>query len=68
MATKTLAVIVGAGSGTGKALGAAFAQLHSVALLARNAQSLQSITESIQSEKGVGEVCLHFKLLARMLC
>ncbi|KAM0756352.1 NAD(P)-binding protein [Meredithblackwellia eburnea MCA 4105] len=51
-AAKTLAIILGAGPGTGQALGQAFAKKHSVALLARSAGSLDKVTESITSQGG----------------
>ncbi|GAA5859271.1 hypothetical protein JCM1840_003827 [Sporobolomyces johnsonii] len=52
MASKTLAVILGAGPGTGQALAVAFAKHHSVALLARNASSLDSVAAAVRKAGG----------------
>ena len=52
MSLKTLAIILGAGPGTGQALGLAFSKHHSVALLARNVASLDAVTASIQGSGG----------------
>ncbi|CEQ39744.1 SPOSA6832_01278, partial [Sporobolomyces salmonicolor] len=52
MASKTLAVILGAGPGTGQALAVAFAKHHSVALLARNASALDSVAAAVRGAGG----------------
>lgn len=60
MSVRTLAIILGAGPGTGKALALAFSlKHHATALLARNAKSLDEVTDSIRLEgasKGAGVV------------
>lgn len=53
MSIKQLAIILGAGPGTGQALGLAFARTHKVALLARNVASLDAVTATITAAGGV---------------
>lgn len=50
---KTLAIILGAGPGTGASLGSAFAKFHDVALLARSTGSLQAVADAITGQGGV---------------
>ncbi|GAA6009052.1 hypothetical protein JCM10207_004078 [Rhodosporidiobolus poonsookiae] len=52
MVTRTLAVILGAGPGTGAALASAFSAQHSVALLARNKDALQAVGDQLRSAGG----------------
>lgn len=52
MASKTLAIILGAGPGTGQAIATAFAARHSVALLARNKDSLQAVRDEVVKSGG----------------
>jgi len=52
--SKTLAIILGAGPGTGAALGRAFASHHDVALLARSHGPLKEIADQI-NQIGAGE-------------
>ncbi|GAA5996168.1 uncharacterized protein JCM10292_007435 [Rhodotorula paludigena] len=51
--SKTLAIVLGAGPGTGAALAQAFAKTHgAVALLARNHSSLESVVSDVRSAGG----------------
>ncbi|GAA5848550.1 hypothetical protein JCM8547_004548 [Rhodosporidiobolus lusitaniae] len=50
--SRTLAVVVGAGPGTGAALAKAFAAKHAVALLARNKDSLQTVQADVEKAGG----------------
>ncbi|KAI5480955.1 short-chain dehydrogenase/reductase SDR family protein [Pseudohyphozyma bogoriensis] len=52
-AGKTLAIILGAGPGTGAAVGRAFAKDHAVALLARTPSTLDQVAKSITDAGGV---------------
>lgn len=57
--SKTLAIILGAGPGTGAALGRAFAKQHDVALLARSQASLDEIADQI-NKLGAGKAVSGF--------
>ncbi|KAK4053061.1 hypothetical protein OIV83_001796 [Microbotryomycetes sp. JL201] len=53
---KTLAIVLGAGPGTGQAIGAAFSKVHdAVALLARRKETLNEVRDAIVSQGGNAE-------------